>query len=241
MTLSPIYKNEVRRSKLFSTFNETVLDQIFLKSKIIYKKSCSPLFNKGDPATHFYVVRSGCAKQFLTSPDGHEKTLNVIRPGSALAEIQVFLQQAEHCCNGEMLEGGELFEFNCQTYLQVLQQQPEYALPLIRNLSQKIQQQMEEIGHLTLVDARYRLTHYIFSQIECRDKYQCDSNTQTCKNGEGCSLKLPTSKATIASLLSIQRETFSRILGKMKAENMISVKGSEIQITNLKKLRDSVL
>ncbi|MBT6878288.1 MAG: Crp/Fnr family transcriptional regulator [Gammaproteobacteria bacterium] len=241
MALSPIYKNEIRRSKLFAGFDKEALDQLFLRARLIHKKSGDPLFKKGDSASHFYIVRTGCAKQFLTSSSGHEKTLDVVRPSTALAEIQMFLDQAEHYCNCEMLEDGELFEFNCAEYMKILHQHPAYALPLISALSHKIQHQTEEIGNLTLADARHRLTHYIFSQIECDEKHQCDPTSLECESSDSCALQLPTPKATIASLLSIQRETFSRILGKMKAEEIISVKGSRIQITNLKKLRDSVV
>lgn len=239
MALSPIYHNEVRRSKLFAAFEREALQKIFQNGRMIHLRAGDRLFRKGDPALHFYVVRTGNVKQFLTSSDGHEKTLDVIRPGSAVGELQMFLAQAEYHCNCEMLENGELFEFNAAAYTRLLQQNPAYALPLMNCMSEKILQQTEEIGNLTLTDARHRLSHYIFSQIECKDKHHCDPN-EDCAGSSSCSLTLPTSKATIASLLSIQRETFSRILGKMKAEAMIGVQGSQIEVTDLKRLRESI-
>ncbi len=159
----------------------------------------------------------------------------------ALAEIPMFTEEnPTHYCDCELLEDSELFEFSCDEYLKILHKNPAYSLPLMSTLGLKIQQQAAEIGSLTLADARHRLTQYIFSQIECDDKHECDPIARGCDISNSCGLRLPTSKATIASLLSIQRETFSRLLGKMKAEEVITVRGSQIQVTNLKKLRESV-
>ncbi len=241
MALSSIYKNEVRRSKLFSSFEEGLTNQLFQHGRLTHHEAGHHLFKKGDPATHFYIVRRGCAKLFLTSANGNEKTLDVVRPGMELAEIPMFTEEEpDHYCNCELLEDSELFEFSCNEYLKVLQKNPAYSLPLMSALGLKIQQQAAEIGNLTLADARHRLTQYIFSQIDCDDKHECDPTTRGCDINNNCGLRLPTSKATIASLLSIQRETFSRLLGKMKAEEVITVHGSQIQVTNLKKLRESV-
>ncbi len=217
------------------------MDQLFQYGKLVQHEAKHYLFRKGDCATHFYIVRHGCVKLFLTSSSGNEKTLDVVRPGMALAEIPMFTaQKPNHYCDCQILEDSELFEFNCCEYLKVLQEHPANSLPLMSALGEKIQQQAAEIGSLTLADARHRLTQYIFSQIECSDKHQCDPVARGCDVTKNCKLRLPTSKATIASLLSIQKETFSRLLGKMKAEEMIAVRGSQIQVTDLKKLRESV-
>lgn len=240
MALSTIYKSEVRRSKLFSSFEESQLNHLFKHGKLVHHEGGHHLFKKGDGTTCFYIVRRGCAKLFLTSKSGNEKTLDVVRPGMALAEIPMLTEDcSNHYCNCDILEDSELFEFSSSEYLKILQQNPAYSLPLMSTLGLKIQQQAAEIGNLTLADARHRLTRYIFSQIECCDKHLCDQVTHDCDSKESCKLHLHTSKATIASLLSIQRETFSRLLGKMKAEEVIRVHGSQIQITDLKKLRES--
>ncbi len=242
MSLLPIYKNEVRRSKLFSIFEEAMLDQIFRHGRLVRYELGHTLFRKGDPADCFYIIRRGCAKLFLSAPNGSEKTLDLIRPGMALAEIPMFTEESpHHYCDCELLEECELFEFNSAQYLKLLQQSPVSTLPLMQTLGQKIQQQAAEIGHLTLADARHRLTRYIFSQIECANKHCCNSSAQGCESGKECTLQLPTAKSTIASLLSIQRETFSRLLGKMRAEEMITVHGNRIQVTDLKRLRESVV
>ena len=240
MALSLIYKNEVRHSRLFSNLDSEATDRLFQSAKILYKKAGDTLFHKGECADHFFIVRTGSAKQFLTSSDGHEKTLDVMRPGMSIAEITMFLDSEKHCCDCEMLEDGELFRFSNSIYMKALQQQPAIALPLITDLSHQIRRQTEEIGNLTLTDARHRLTHYLFNQLECNEKSKCHPLHDGCPGKNHCSLTLPTSKSVIASLLSIQRETFSRTLRKMKDEQMIEVKGDRINILDLQRLRESL-
>lgn len=241
MALSSIYKNEVGHSKLFSSLDPETIDQLFQSAKILYKKAGDTLFHKGETADHFFVVRTGSAKQFLTSSDGHEKTLEVMRPGMAIGEITMFLDAAGHCCDCEMLEDAELFRFNNAAYLKALKQHPAIALPLITDLSHQIRRQTEEIGNLTLADARQRLMHYLFDQLECDGKSECHPLRDGCPGKKShCTLTLPTSKSVIASLLSIQRETFSRTLRKMKDEEMIEVKGDRINILDLQRMRESL-
>jgi len=240
MALSHIYKNEIQRSRLFSNLGAETVSQLFESAKILYKRAGDPLFRKGEAADCFFIIRTGSAKQFLTSPDGHEKTLEVMRPSAAVAEVTMFLEASEHACDCEMLEDGELFRFNNSAYLKALQKHPASALPLIADLSYQIRRQTEEIGNLALTDARHRLTHYLFQQLECEEKSDCQPLRNGCPGNNHCALTLPTSKSVIASLLSIQRETFSRTLRKMKDEQMIEVKGDRINILDLQRLRESL-
>ena len=240
MALSLIYKNEARRSLVFSAFSDNALEQMVQKGKIIFKKAGEPVFRKGEMANSFFVIRTGLIKQFLTSQSGQEKTLNIKRPGSALGEIQMFLDCSTHNCECEMLEDGELFQFECNEYLRILEKHPGYALPLISSLSDQIRNQTEEIGNLTLTDARHRLTHYLFSLVECSDKHHCMHSQFDCNSQDACKFKLPISKSVIASLLSIQRETFSRILGKMRDEKIITIQGNQIHIIDLERMRQSI-
>jgi len=50
-------------------------------------------------------------------------------------------------------------------------------------------------------------------------------------------INLPANKATIASLLNISPETFSRILHDLTTANLISVQGKEIVINDMEKMR----
>lgn len=240
MALSSIYKNEVRHSNLFSTFVEEHLNRCFETARILPKRAGERICHQGEETQYFFIVRTGSAKQYLTAASGQEKTFRVVSPGSAIGEIEMFTNASSYACESEMVENGELFLFSMDTYMEILQKNSIYALPLLEALSERISCQTEDIGNLSLNGAHERLSHYLYSTLECKEKSECDPDKNGCPNQERCSLTLPTSKSIIASLLSIQRETFSRTLKKMKEQELIEVEKNQINILDLKKLRESL-
>jgi CRP-like cAMP-binding protein len=57
------------------------------------------------------------------------------------------------------------------------------------------------------------------------------------KAGQEIKISLPANKNVIASNLNITPETFSRILHNLSDENLIEVKGKEVHIKAIDKLR----
>ena len=94
------------------------------------------------------------------------------------------------------------------------------------NMSHCLHQYMDQVDYLTLQNASFRLINYLLKQIP--DDYQ---------SNESYLIQLPTTKNIIASCLSIQPETFSRILRTLKNRNLIDVNGKSITIPNVNQLK----
>mgnify|MGYP002725481688 CR=1 FL=1 len=228
MSLSPVFEREIRRSPLFSSLSKEAMKNVVTSSDLIRKKQDEILFSQGDEAKHFYVVRTGTIRLFLLAPDGNEKTINILQAGNSFAEAVMFMDRGAYPVNSQFLETGEVFSFNNQVYQKILHKNPETVFPIMADLSRRLQGHVMEIDNLCLHNATHRLISYLLSFIPA------DEHNVT-------EFHLPTQKSVIASRLSIQRETFSRILGKLKKSKMIEVNGNDIRILNADKMREVLI
>lgn len=224
MSLSTVFERELRRSPLFSSLTKEAMKEILETSELIRKKPNEVLFLKDEEATHFYIVRTGTVRLYLLAMDGNEKTVNILQAGQSFAEAMMFMDGGTYPVNSQFLENGEIFAFNSKIYKNIMRSDPETAFSIMSDLSMRLQSYVHEIDGLCLHNATHRLISYLLTFIPAEDN-------------EG-TFQLPTQKSVIASRLSIQRETFSRILGKLKNKKMIEVSGNEVSILNAEKMRE---
>ena len=102
---------------------------------------------------------------------------------------------------------------------------PQYPEGLsMEIMSHTVRGDIQEINNLTLQNATYRLVHYLLQQLPTGAV-------------QAPSIHLDTPKGVIASRLSIQPETLSRILSRLSSDGLLSVSGSTITLHDLTGLR----
>ncbi len=227
MALLPIYKGEIRHSPLFSALDEALLDTLLHSASLIYKRGGETLFLRDGRAEHFYILRSGTAKLYVSSSDGNDKTIEIIQPGDAFSISDMFLDNQSHSMNCQLLEESNIFAFSSRPYLNILKENPDISFSIMADLSRKMQSYVQQINSLSLHDARYRFANYLLSLL-----------SESADSGDG--FHLPIHKSEIASLLSIKRETLSRMLATLSREQIIRVQGDHIRVLDIDKLKESV-
>lgn len=218
---------ELRQAYLFADADDTQLAHLCQGMLLIPIHHGDPLFHHGQPANRFFFVRSGQVKLFRVSPDGHEKIIEIIRPGQTFAEAVMFIgTQGRYPVSAEAISDGEVFAFEQKTFLQVLRDSHEIGFGMLAAMSRRLHMLVNQIESLTLQNATYRLVMYLLDE--------------TPRNAQATDVELTTPKSAIASRLAIQPETFSRILGKLRDQGLIEVNGNHIGLRNLQGLRDLV-
>lgn len=103
----------------------------------------------------------------------------------------------------------------------------ETCFRLMANMGTRLHQQLEDIDELTLHNAAFRLVSFLLQQVP---------------GGvlESPEIQLNTPKHIIASRLSIQPETFSRILARLSRRRLIAVHGQNIVLQNISGLRSII-
>ena len=88
--MSVNFSNILKQCHLFAGTSEADRQLLLSISKTRDCNRGELLFEEGQVADGFYVVVSGKVKVFKLSPDGRERILHVIHPGSSFADAAIF-------------------------------------------------------------------------------------------------------------------------------------------------------
>ena len=227
MVKTSLSNDVLRQHHLLGELNDEQLDKIKKTLRVINLADGEHLFEQGQTADRFYQVISGQIKLYLISLEGSERVIEVMQEGQTFAEAVIFMEERCYPVNSESIGKSELLAFDSDTFLNILAESKGACFRLLSDMSKRLHQRLNEIDYLTLQNATFRLIHYLLQQIPA--DHQDDDVVE---------IKLTTSKSIVASRLSIQPETFSRILKKLGKRELISVKGKVITLLDVDALRD---
>ncbi|OQW95016.1 MAG: hypothetical protein BWK79_03860 [Beggiatoa sp. IS2] len=224
--MSPIISDqELRRFYLFAGLDEPQLARIKRQMRVIELSEGTQLFDQGESASSFFVVLSGHIKLIRLSAEGSEKVIEVINAGESFAEAVMFMPQQIYPVTAKAIDHSQILSFSNKVFLDILQDSFETCLRVLGAMSQRIHWWLKEVDHLTLQNATYRLVSYLLCQLP---KNSSDKN---------CQINFDIPKHTVASRLSMQPETLSRILHYLSQQGLITVEKQTIYIHNVEKLR----
>jgi CRP/FNR family transcriptional regulator, dissimilatory nitrate respiration regulator len=178
------------------------------------------LFRAGQMCEGLYLVVDGLVKLYAKAPNGHEKVIEVIGPGGCVAEALMF-NDIGHSVNASVLADSHILVVPKSTLLNEIERNPNLALRMLYGMSQRLSGLMREIEAVTLHSGVQRVVDYLL---------RSPAATEVASSEHDLTVSLPASKGTIASLLSVTPEHFSRILHELQAHGLIAVDRRHIRI-----------
>lgn len=179
------------------------------------------LFSQGEPAIGFYVVTDGKIKIYKLSPDGKERILHIVHEGESFAEAAIFAD-GMYPAFAESLSRAAVLFFPKKEFLALLKEHTQIPINMIAGLSRFLRQFATQIEDLTFKDVPARLARYLVDLA----------------GDEGTTVQLPISKSQLASRLGTVSETLSRTLRKLSDDDLICVRGKDIDILDRDRLED---
>lgn len=110
-------------------------------------------------------------------------------------------------------------------YKEILLASPQSALKVMGSMAVKLHRRITDIETLTLQNTRHRLGNYMFGLASD-------------PSASACTLQLPMAKQLIASQLGMQPETLSRLMKEMKTQGLLDVRGADVVVYDLQRLRE---
>ncbi|MFV1997603.1 MAG: Crp/Fnr family transcriptional regulator [Acidiferrobacterales bacterium] len=216
--------SELQHSYLFAGMDDDQLRRVVDSSSVVTLDDGQQLFSRNDPAKHFFQVKSGQLKLFRLSNNGVEKVVHVFGPGSTFAEAIMFREHHAYPVTAEALEKSEVIAFEAEVFVEILRESADTCFRVMSDMSMRLKARLEDIDALSLQNATLRLVNYLL-QLLPEDV------------DEPSDLRLTLPKSVVASRLSIQPESFSRILHGLVKLGLIDVDGPDIHINDLQGLR----
>lgn len=216
----------LRQNPLFRALSDEQFQLLLQEVAIRPLQQGEPLFEEGAAAKAFYFLHRGQIKLYRLSPAGQEKVIEIVRPGQTFAEALMFLDIPAYPVSAEALADSEILLINNRAFLRLLAESVETCFHVMAHISMRLRGLLNEIDALTLQNASLRLVNYLL--------YLAKDVASDARSAE---ITLPAAKNIIASRLSIQPETLSRILGNLSGKGLIRVDGLNIEVLDLEGLR----
>ena len=223
MSTSKILPDELRRHPLFGGLNEKQLAQLLETTRVIRLDEGQHLFQYQQEARQFFMVRSGTIRLYLSTPGGAEKVIHLITAGETFAEAITFMEGQTYPVNASALDTCEVLAFSNHTFRTILRDSTDTCFRLMADMSSWLKRQLADIDALTLQNATLRFTNYLLRQVPAGAEHRI-------------TIDLGAPKHVIASRLSIQPESLSRILRNLQHEGHITVDGNLIIIKDISTL-----
>jgi CRP-like cAMP-binding protein len=213
----------LRGHHLFAGLSPPQMQRLLSLSHVEQYEAGHILFDRGQPAQHFFLVVEGQVNLVLYSKSGEEKIVDIIGPGMSFAEAVMFMEAPGYPVSAVAAVESTVARFPSREYLAILRESPETCLRMLGNLSQRLHMRIREIEYLTLESATHRLVRLIESRLP----------TDTAGPAE---LTLQESRQELASRLSMKPETLSRILRHLADAGAIVIHGRLLQVPDRKRL-----
>jgi CRP-like cAMP-binding protein len=210
---------------LFSALAEDEIERIAAATRGKRLDRGEILFHKGDPASGFYILVTGQIELALPSAQGHEKVMKIIGPQQSFGEAMMFLGCPSPIFARALLDS-QLLHVGKEAIFQLIDTDPPFARRMLAGLSMRLHSLVADVEAYSLRSSTQRLIGYLLQR-----------NPQKNDAVNRIEIKLATSKHILASRLNLTPETFSRVLHELIEAGLIEVRGRDITIPDLHRLR----
>ncbi|NEW60671.1 Crp/Fnr family transcriptional regulator [Sulfurovum sp. bin170] len=191
-------------------FHKELYESIYIKN---FSKN-SIVFYEGDSSEYLHILLNGEVRLYKTSPKDTMVQINRLTAPATIGEYAC-LKQIPFPITCEIISTngtiGLLHYKNVMNYMQ----DSHFSMALLKSMTDKVIMLYSLVHKETILSSEAKVADLILNEIEIFEKV---------KNNE------------IASILNITPETLSRILGRMKKENIIIIKNHTIKILNIEAL-----
>jgi CRP/FNR family cyclic AMP-dependent transcriptional regulator len=201
---------------LFSQLREGDIEQL---SRAAHERSYpkgSVILFENDPGDALYVVLSGQVKVVLIAEDGREVILSIRSEGDFFGEMSL-IDDEPRSAHVIAMEDSKLLVLRREDFNRSLREMPQIAAGLLRSMCKRLRQADNKIGSLVLLDVPGRVARLLLEMADEND-------------GECITQRL--THHMIAQMIGSSRETVSRTMRDLVAQNVIEVTRRTVTIRN---------
>ena len=204
----------LRRVPLFSHLTDADLTRLAESARErSYPKNSVILF-EDDPGDSLYIVVSGQVKVVLIGEDGREVILSGLLEGNFFGEMALIDDEPRSAHVIAMVDSN-LLVLRREDFQRRLQEAPNMALGLLRELSRRMRRADDKIGGLVLLDVNGRVARLLLQMADEND---------------GKIITRRVTHHTIAQMIGSSRETVSRTIRDLADKGLVEVSRKAIVI-----------
>ena len=206
----------LNKVEIFEGLTQQEMEALASSSVVRSYPKNTVIINENDHADSLYIIESGRVKVYCSDKNGKEFIMNTLSTEDYFGELAL-LDDDKRSASVRTMEKSSFCIIYKEEFNQVLEQQPNIAKTLIRNLTRRIRKLTKDVKALALQDVYGRVTNVLTSLSKPRDD-----------NSSIIPEKL--TQQDIADRVGASREMVARILKDLTIGEYISFEGRNIII-----------
>ncbi|WP_101759192.1 Crp/Fnr family transcriptional regulator [Oceanicoccus sp. KOV_DT_Chl] len=201
--------------EIFDGLSQAELEALAASSVVRSPKN-TVIINENDHADSLYIIESGKVKVYCSDKNGKEFIMNTLQAGDYFGELAL-LDDDKRSASVRTMEKSSFCIIYKEDFNQVLEQQPNIASILIRNLTRRVRKLTKDVKALALQDVYGRVTTVLTTLATPRDD---DTSI----------IPEKLTQQDIADRVGASREMVARILKDLTIGEYITFEGRNIII-----------
>jgi len=199
---------------LKSFFNQNLEEYSFSPNEIIY--------HEGDNSNYIYLINKGIVKTYNIEEQGKE-LITALHKENEFFGFTSFIQNIPYQESATSIETTKVLRLSKRNLRAVLEKNHEVTLELIDHLTGNVSEFKGQLLQMAYSSVRKKTANTILKFTEKIKKRPDDT--------------IKISRSDLASIAGIATETFIRTISDFKKEGLVDVKGYNIEILDIKKLK----
>lgn len=183
--------------------------------------------SEGEEAETCYVMVSGSAKVYVSSPHGQELVLATLRPPDAFG-VLALLDGGSRSASVEILEPSTLLAFARSTFAALIERDPGVAMPILVSMGRLVRKLTSQAADLVFLDLEGRVAKLLVSMAE--------QDGPTTSEGP-IRLDLGVTQSDLAAMVGGSRQSVNQILHALEGRGFLEIEGQVVTIEDLGALR----
>ena len=209
-----------RGKHLFCSMDNSAADKFDNIGTVVQFSRGATIFREGDNCGSVHVLCSGRVKLSATSREGRTLILKIARAGEVLGLSAALANQAYEV-TAETVEPCRMKTIRRQALLDFLDRNPDASMRAARTVAQEYKAAFSEVRRLALpATASGRVAGLLleWSKEQAPEHLPAGRCVMTLTHEE------------IASMTATTRETVTRVLGQLKRDQLISIRGASLTV-----------
>jgi CRP/FNR family transcriptional regulator len=172
-------------------------------------KKNTAIFSQGEKARYYFQILEGQVKVFSFNSSQKEYVHGLFNAGDSFGEPSLFIEEP-YASNAVATKETILLRLNKSTFFDILRDQPEIQMQMLRLFAQKINDKAFTVRILNTQSPEQRILEFL-------EHYKKKSSTTTSR------ILIPFTRQELASLTGLRIETVIRTLRKMYASQEVDI------------------
>ena len=219
-------KTEIKDLELFSGIKKETLDELSkIGHKMMYKKG-EHIFYEKDNIKTIFIVSTGKVALYKISEKAQKRIVFILGRGKIINDV--ILDDLKSSINCEVFEEAEIFCFNREQFIKLMEKDFELTKSVLNSLAKKVRRLYRQVKNSTPIKIEKRVAAKLW---KLGKDYGIDCEKSTLIN-------LNISITYLADMFGAPRETISRAVKVLQNEGLIIVKDKRFIIKDREKLAE---